>query len=282
MLNYYKYKSEETVRILDDLIPVLNARSFRAPDGAPIIIGKSTEGFAPESHEGFLSLAFPHLFYDDNCLDIDSKNTLATVCHLIRFVSPKYQADPFLIFYLFNRWRREKTSSHISFKLFSSFSKLYTILESVKPEDLLDPNSPIIKRLESTITNLTSTQKGTKGWKLQGRRKATSLHRLCGPPAIFLTVSSPEVHCLLTSLYIQRRRALLDDPTMDAHLITTESAQVSQVPFNQRRLLCSNHPGEVARAFSVRLEALVYCLKHGLLGIYEASFLEVEYQQRGG
>lgn len=266
---------------MDRLRPVLNTRAQQAADGARIVIGSRLETFAAETQEGFLSMAFPHLFFDAVCPDITSKNILPVIHHLIKFVSPKYQADSFLMFYLFNRWLRQKTGSHVSFKLYSSFAQLHSLLEQVNPNDLSDPSSPLVRQLLSTVTNLTASQKGTKGWKNQGRKEATSLHRLCGPPAIFLTLSSPEAHCLWTNLFIQRRIALLQNPALDARTIKLDSPTVSRVPFAVRRLLCSSHPGEVAQAFALRLDAIMHCIKLGLLGKYEACFLEIEYQQRG-
>jgi hypothetical protein len=130
------------------------------------------------------------------------------------------------------------------------------MLADISPEDLENPRSNAIKKLHQTITNLTTTQKGTKGWKLQGRKEATSLHRLCGPPAIFLTVSSPEFHCQTTTLYIQRRRYLLDHPNSDScEYVSANSSNVTQLPFQKRRIYCSTHPSEVAAAFAARLDA---------------------------
>lgn len=81
-------------------------------------------------------------------------------------------------------------------------------------------------------------------------------------------------------LRIKMRIALLNDPLMDAFSIKYDSPEVSQIPLSNRRALCLSHPSEVAAAFYDRLEALVHCIKEGILGTYEAGFKEIEYQQR--
>lgn len=219
---------------------------LKAKDGANIIIGPNLHEIASfENEPGFLSKAFPYLFYDSNklwsCEKIYPKigGTLGLTKLLLKSCNPSFAADPHFVLFMMNQWQKEKTLKAASFQLYTNFSRWCSTLLKATPDELSDPSSNFMKKLAGTVQNLTKNERGSVGYKKKGHNDVLALNRLIGCPSIFLTVSSPEAHCLYTMLAIKRRMFLFENPAKDASSITIDSPEVKNIPFSTRRYLCN-------------------------------------------